>query len=1426
MGVHVRLKRSLRLSAAPVAALAIAVVVPAIPSGAAVARAGATHNAAVTQVTQKRVIVELAGKPALSAAGAGLSSRVAGMHAAAKSHAQAQMSALSTAQNTFLQRVASEGIKASVHGRFTQVLNAVSLTVASTDMDKLAKTPGVAGVYPDVRMRASVDPDVSLIGAPQVWQTSDPAGRADQGTGEIVAVVDTGIDYSHPDLGGGFGPGHKVVAGYNFVDGTSDPMDDNGHGTHVAGIIAGDPAGPGGRTGVAPKAELTAYKVLDSNGYGDESTIIAGLEAAVSADNPYRANVVNMSLGGTAQPGDPLDAASEAAVQSGVVVVAAAGNDGPGESTINSPGDTPDVLSVGASVSGVSVPAVSITAPVKEQISSDRMNLSADPPAAGENLSVTDVGNGLPSDYSGVDAKGKAVLVSYNSGLSDEQIAAAGQAGVAALLYRTPNYYSSTGSQPGPVLPRFAAGIPDDPDKLPFVAVFINGTNATDIQQWLGQGQVTIRIAASDATDQMPSFSSHGPTLGDYSLKPDLVAPGVEIGSTWLNGQYHDDTGTSMAAPHAAGAAALLLEAHPAWTALQVDAAMTGSAHLLSGYDGTTQGAGRLDVAAADKMTVLATPRTANFGLADLSGRALNATKTVTLSNVSGRPENLRFSVDAATGSQAKVTVVPGAIRLSPGRSATVKLTLTGPKPADGADLTGWLRASPSSGPSVTVPYLLAVRPLDLHADPDPSPAGSTVFIHSEPALATTPEVTITAPGGKRTTTSATFDHDGWWRVAIPAGRPGAYQVWASATVGSGVTLTGSTETEELAQAGPSRWESVGPDSQGAGRMAFSSRPGEFYAVPNNQIHAGLFRTDDFGASWQEIHNLPVGDGIAMGVAADPTQPDTVYLAMQGGGDDPTYQSKLLVSHDSARSWTTLPLPDTDPASISVDPSGNVLTVPTFDGNVYVSLDKGQTWASYPIPGGSAEQSKVINGDLYMPTDEGMYVIRDVVGTPSAPQLIFPAPSFRGVADVAGDGNILLADTTDQVYASRDNGATWQLLFTPPSDDPFVPTLQIVNGDIYVAGSRHIWVDHSEGTTFSAFPAPVQEGHFIVGAWSKAGTPLVVSAAGTGVFTTADNGATYHRIGLTSAVVTSMAVSKNASGQQMMLAGTNFLTFNTALPSKPGTSAALRDWGITGQEALIGQHVPSVAVDPADPSIAYRLASTAFSRFAIDKSTDGGATWTGVEGSHTSAHTYQIIDDPANPDYIYAAVVDALSPGLLVSRDGGQTWRKNDLPALITTMAADPANPDKVWLGGPDGLFLSTDNGQTMTQLSSVPVSAIAVDPNHPTHLVVGGSKLYRSRDGGKTLTVAATTGFRLSISSLVFAPDGTIYAGDDAGTDASGLIVGGRGVLASRDGGVSFDNISAGLPNLDVASLVTSPDGKWLYAGTEGGSIYRLGLR
>jgi len=252
-----------------------------------------------------------------------------------------QQNKLKLQQQELLSSLSASGVRYQLKHRFSKQINALAISVPKKQKAMLARLPGVKSVQPDYRVTASLTTSVPYLEVPSLWQMKDGSGNSLTGQGIKVGIIDTGIDYTHTDLGGCFGAACKVAGGYDFVNSDNDPMDDNIHGTHVAATVAAN----GSMKGVAPDATLYAYKVLDSGGSGWDSDVIAAIERSVEDGM----DVINLSLGSGAGPDSPSSIATNEAMKAGVIVVAAAGNSGPGYATVGAPGNARDIITVGAS---------------------------------------------------------------------------------------------------------------------------------------------------------------------------------------------------------------------------------------------------------------------------------------------------------------------------------------------------------------------------------------------------------------------------------------------------------------------------------------------------------------------------------------------------------------------------------------------------------------------------------------------------------------------------------------------------------------------------------------------------------------------------------------------------------------------------------------------------------------------------------------------------------------------------------------------------------------------------------------------------------------------------------------------------------------------------------------------------------------------
>ena len=282
---------------------------------------------------------------------------------------------LSQKQQTAIISLKRMAPKLEIKRQFKLTLNAVAVKqLSDEELQKIKNNSLVKRITPNYIAHTTLMDSVPLIEADKVWQLDKDLGQcADSGKdcltgkGIKVGVIDTGIDYTHPDFGSCTTQQFlnkqcaKVAGGYDFVNNDNDPMDDQGHGTHVVGIIAANGKTTDGKPfkGMAPDATIYAYKVLGSDGRGSYDGIISAIEKSADPNGDNDASdhldVINLSLGITCYgysddcgPDDPLSTAIDQAVESGITAVVAAGNDGPYDQTIGSPGTARKAITVGA----------------------------------------------------------------------------------------------------------------------------------------------------------------------------------------------------------------------------------------------------------------------------------------------------------------------------------------------------------------------------------------------------------------------------------------------------------------------------------------------------------------------------------------------------------------------------------------------------------------------------------------------------------------------------------------------------------------------------------------------------------------------------------------------------------------------------------------------------------------------------------------------------------------------------------------------------------------------------------------------------------------------------------------------------------------------------------------------------------------------
>ena len=223
------------------------------------------------------------------------------------------------------------------------LINAYAVEIPGGKLNDIARSDAIHYIADDMRIRSTMDIATRVVEADKA-QTQGYTGK-DVG----IAILDTGV-YPHPDL---TRPRNRLIAFKDFVNKKGAPYDDNGHGTFVAGIAAGNGyASQGKYKGIAPQANIIGVKVMDARGDGSTSDIVAGMQWVVDNAAKYNIKVMSLSLGATPSASaqrDALSSAVDGVWRRGILVVAAAGNDGPKLNTINTPGINPRIITVGAS---------------------------------------------------------------------------------------------------------------------------------------------------------------------------------------------------------------------------------------------------------------------------------------------------------------------------------------------------------------------------------------------------------------------------------------------------------------------------------------------------------------------------------------------------------------------------------------------------------------------------------------------------------------------------------------------------------------------------------------------------------------------------------------------------------------------------------------------------------------------------------------------------------------------------------------------------------------------------------------------------------------------------------------------------------------------------------------------------------------------
>ena len=679
-------------------------LVAALFAGAALAQgAGQDTSSALVQLKSESLATYTKSKPAQG-------KKIDFNSNSVKSY-RAQLAAL---RNDFKAWLRVNVPQAKVTGEFDISLNALSVELNGATLAQVAAAPMVRTVeYQGLYRKNIVDPDLALINAEAAW--AQGGGAANAGEGVKVAIIDSGIDITHPcfsdagypnqqKLGSPALTNNKVIAAKVFhnkaqVQGYTAAAIDS-HGTHVAGTVACNyqtptnvdgAAVPYSMSGVAPRALLGNYNVFPKDVENARSEDILNALEAAYADG---FDVANMSLGGGSRgKQDLLTIAVDNLDQANMVVAVAAGNSGPGLFTVESPGSAARALTAGASTVNHFM-----ANPIQANASSYGGRLGdfgvPDDPIAATFMVITGGTNGMSEACDSVPAaaSGKIVMVSRGTCTFATKIRNAQAVGAVAVVVSDnrpgdPVLMGGDDTPNQPTIPGYSVSLADGQSLLA-----ANGLPATIL--------LALEYFLTANQNIMSDFSSQGPTDVDFRVKPDVVAPGQNVLSS-IPASFCETPpcfaffqGTSMATPHLAGSAAFLRGMHPGWTAAEIRSAIVNTAQrgvlLRTPTAATTTlvpetnvnivGAGLEDLDAAAIASAALTPVSVSFGaVPSVSGQTSLA--SVRIRNIGGAPATWALST---TGSSASVSysVSPASVTLAPNASMTVTVTMSAAKGA------------------------------------------------------------------------------------------------------------------------------------------------------------------------------------------------------------------------------------------------------------------------------------------------------------------------------------------------------------------------------------------------------------------------------------------------------------------------------------------------------------------------------------------------------------------------------------------------------------------------------------------------------------------------------------------------------------------------------------------------------------------------